>query len=161
MAKVFILFPLFILSCILINGQNPNRPPSEIQVYAIQELAFGSFITGFSGGTVTITPQGNRFVTGTITGLSVSMGSAALFEVKMVPGRTIHILLPEFAQLTRIGGEEIMTISNFSSDRGNNFVTSSGNPFINPVNIGAVLNVGAANPPGDYTGTFTVNFMQE
>ncbi|MGC9354126.1 MAG: DUF4402 domain-containing protein [Mariniphaga sp.] len=161
---LFSVVALFSLFCHQLQAQSPFPPPSQLQVYANQELAFGSFFTGTSGGTVTISPTGTRSVTGTVVGLALSSGSAAIFDLRLIPGRIVHIVFPVSAQLTRIGGGETMTITNFISDKpGNSFVTTASHPFINPVQIGATLNVqnSTVNPPGDYTGTFTVTFIQE
>ncbi|MBN2634993.1 MAG: DUF4402 domain-containing protein [Prolixibacteraceae bacterium] len=145
-------------------GQSPFPPPNRLHVVAAQELGFGSFYTGQSGGTVIISPEGYRSTTGTVTGLALSTGSPAVFDVRLVPGRVVHISFPSSATLTRSGSGETMLISSFTSDKQNNyFVTTSGNPFINPVKVGATLHVGSisANPAGDYVGNFTVTFIQE
>jgi hypothetical protein len=147
-----------------LQAQSPFPPPSQLQVFANQELAFGSFFTGSSGGTGTISPSGTRSVTGTVVNLALSPGSAAIFDLRLVPGRIVHIVFPASAQLTRIGGGETMTITNFTSDKpGNSFVTAASHPFINPVQVGATLNVqnSSVNPSGDYTGSFNVTFIQE
>lgn len=160
-ASAVILFCLFSAQ---LHAQSPFPPPSHLQVYATQELAFGAFFTGSSAGTVTISPQGSRSVTGTVTGLALDNGSAAVFDLRLIPGRMVHIVLPVSAQLTRIGGGETMTITNFTTDKpGNQLVTAASHPFINPVQVGATLNVqhSAANPPGEYTGSFEITFIQE
>ena len=162
--SVTLVIVLFSLLGLKLQAQSPFPPPSQLQVYATQELAFGSFFTGSSGGTVTISPEGSRSVTGTVTGLALDNGSAAVFDLRLVPGRVVHIVLPTSAQLTHSSGGETMTITNFSTDKpGNQFVTAASHPFINPVQIGATLNVqhSAANPPGDYTGSFNITFIQE
>lgn len=159
--KLFLLLPILFILCLQASGQNPNIRSDEIHAYAIQELSFGTFITGSSGGTVTITPEGNRFISGTVMDLSVSAGSPASFNVEVLPNKLINIQLPESAVLKRNGGEETMIISNFRSNPANSFISKAGNALINTVYIGATLTVGTANPPGDYSGTFTVTFNQE
>jgi len=60
--------------------QTPFPPPNQLQVYGIQELNFGSFSTGASGGTVIISPEGFRSSTGSV----ILMGgnfNQAIFEV--------------------------------------------------------------------------------
>lgn len=163
------LFPALLAVLFCFNGrplqaQSPFPPPSQLQVYANQELAFGTFFTGSSGGTVVVSPTGTRSVTGTVIDLALSPGSAAVFDLRLVPGRVVHIHFPPSAQLIRNGGGEIMTITDFTSDKpGNSFVTTAAHPFINPVQVGATLHVQSSqsNPPGDYTGTFNVTFIQE
>jgi acyl dehydratase len=73
-------------------------------------------------------------------------------------------MLPTDATLTHTEGKGKMTVINFTSDKpGNSFITTTGNPFINPVYIGATLKVQSStvNPPGNYRGTFTVTFVRE
>ncbi|MFA7489520.1 MAG: DUF4402 domain-containing protein [Mariniphaga sp.] len=145
-------------------GQSPMPPPNRLQVYATQELSFGSFSTGSSGGTVIISPTGNRSVTGTVIEFMLSVGNSAIFEVRLIQGRMVHILLPTQATLTRVGSGEIMTITDFTTDKpGNGFVTTAAHPFFNTVTVGATLHVGniSSNPPGNYSGTFPVTFIQE
>ena len=146
------------------NAQQPFPPPLQLQVYTVQYLGFGSFYTGASGGTVQISPTGLRSTSGTVIGLTSGPGMQAIFNVRLVPGRLVHISMSNSAILTRVGGYETMTVTGFVSDKpGNSFVTTGGHPFINPVQIGATLYVGnlSSNPAGDYTGTFSVTFIQE
>jgi hypothetical protein len=149
----------------LASGQGaPFPPPNQLQAFNIQGLSFGSFYVGSTGGTVVISPTGVRTTTGTVLGLMADHGMPAIFNVQLLPGRMVHIQFGGTATLARMGGSETITISYFTSDKsGDSFVTSSGHPFINPVLVGATLNVGttSANPAGDYHGVFSVTFLQE
>ncbi|HHN47547.1 MAG TPA: DUF4402 domain-containing protein [Bacteroidales bacterium] len=147
-----------------VMAQTPFPPPNQLQVFNQQGLGFGSFYVGASGGTVVISPGGSRSTTGTVMGLASDPGMPAIFNVRLIPGRLVHISFSASATLTRAGGSETMTITGFTSDKpGNNFVTSGGHPFINPVQVGGTLNVGSisANPAGNYQGFFEVTFIQE
>lgn len=144
-------------------GQHtPFPPPNQLQVYGMQELSFGSFSTGSGGGTVVISPVGFRSSTGTVI-LMGGMFNQAIFEVKLIPGRLVNIILGPQIQLTRIGGGGNMNMQIGPTDRGTSFVTTGGHPFINRVNVGGTLYVGntAANPAGNYEGQFSVTFIQE
>lgn len=128
----------------------------------MQELSFGSFSTGASGGTVLINPSGFRSSTGSV----ILLGGGfypAIFDIRLVPGRMVQIVLGLSAQLERLGGGGSMTMQIGPTDKGSSFVTSGGHPFRNPVAIGGILYVGsdAANPPGEYQGFFYVSFIQE
>jgi hypothetical protein len=87
----------------------------------------------------------------------------AIFEVKLIPGRLVSIMLGPPATLTRIGGGGSMTMDVGPTDKGGSFVTSGGHPFFNPVNVGGTLYVesSAVNPPGAYEGQFSVTFIQQ
>lgn len=159
--KILLLMPFFMAFFIQLHAQGP---PSRLEVYLLQDLSFGSFFTGSSGGTVVITPEDNRIVSGSVITLPLSPGTPAIFEVRLVPNRMVHISFPSSVTLRRVGGSQDMTVTGFTSDKpGNFFVTQSGSPFLNPVRVGATLNVGNAgnNPPGNYTGSFPVTFVEE
>lgn len=146
------------------SAQQPFPPPLQLQVFTVQGLGFGSFYTGASGGTVQISPTGARSTSGSVIGLHSDPGMQAIFTIRLVPGRLVHISMSNSAILYRSGGSETMTINNFVSDKpGNYFVTSGGQPFLNSVQIGATLQVGSlsTNPAGEYTGIFNVTFIQE
>jgi len=141
-----------------------SSPPSQMKVQVTQPLSFGSFFPGFSGGDIIVSPYGNRTVTGTIVAFPDITSLPARFEVRLIPNRIVHIMLPTDATLTHTEGKGKMTVINFTSDKpGNSFITTTGNPFINPVYIGATLKVQSStvNPPGNYRGTFTVTFVRE
>ena len=159
---ILLLFPV-IFFCIQIPAQNtPFPPPNQMQVYSIQQLEFGSFSTGASGGMVVISPQGVRTPSGSV----ILMGSSfnqAIFEIQLIPGRLVDVIMGPQIQLTRIGGGGSMNMQVGPSDRGTSFITNGGHPFMNTVNVGGTLYVGnsTANPPGSYEGTFSVTFIQE
>lgn len=163
-ARIVLVALLFMLFFEKLYGQVPSVAPNRLQVYAAQELSFGSFFTGSSGGTVVISPQGSRSFTGTVIGMASFPGAPAVFDLRFIQGRMVHMVFPSSAILSRIGGGGSMMVTGFISDKpGNSLVTTAAHPFINPVNVGATLNVGsvAENPPGSYTGSFTVTFVRE
>jgi hypothetical protein len=142
--------------------QTPFPPPNQMEVFSVQQLNFGSFTTGASGGMVVISPEGFRSSTGTV----ILMGgnfNQAIFEIKLIPGRLVQIILGPQATLTRIGGGGSMNMDVGPADKGSSFLTKGGHPFFNPVNIGGKLWVGSttANPAGAYEGQFSVTFIQE
>jgi len=145
------------------QAQNtPFPPPNQMQVFDIQALNFGSFSTGASGGTVVISPTGMRTSMGSV----ILMGGGfnqAIFEIKLIPGRLVQVIMGPQVQLNRIGGGGSMNMQIGPSDKGNNFITSGGHPFYNPVQVGGTLYVGnsTANPAGSYEGQFSVTFIQE
>lgn len=162
--RVIIVALLFMLFFEKIYGQIPSIAPNRLQVYAAQELSFGSFFTGSSGGTVVISPQGSRSFTGTVVGMASFPGAPAVFDVRFIQGRMVHMVFPSSATLSRIGGGGDLLVTGFTSDKpGDSFITTAAHPFINPVSIGATLNVGsiAENQPGSYSGSFTVTFVRE
>jgi hypothetical protein len=160
MAKLFLLIPIFFHFCILVHGQNTKK---DIEVRVLSDLAFGSFVTGATGGSVTISPQGDRTVTAPVIGLALSPVSSAEFEITTQGRPWIQFNIIEPAYLYRSGGSESIQITNFTTDKPiNPFRTTGGN---NPdiFRVGATLNVqnSTSNPPGNYIGTFTVTFIEQ
>lgn len=163
--SVAIAFVGLIFCCFFSTGlhaqQMPFPPPNQLQVYVVQDLNFGSFVTG-SGGSVIISPSGMRSSTGNVF-LMGSSAYQAIFNVRLIPGRLVHIQLGPPIQLFRVGGGGQVTMEIGPTDKGSSFVTTGGHPFINPVSVGGTLIVGdnTANPPGSYQGSFSVTFIQE
>ncbi len=158
---LMLLFALFLPATG--QGQNmPFPPPNQLQVFAVQQLSFGSFFPGSSGGTVIVSPTGSRSSTGTVV-LAGGAAYQAIFEVRLIPGRLVQIQIGPSVQLLRIGGGGMMTMQIGPTDKGTSFVTTGGHPFRNPVGVGGTLTVGdiMANPAGSYEGSFSVTFIQE
>ena len=112
-----------------------------------------------SGTTVIIDPNGARSSTGNIILISSNF-SAALFYVEAIPGTKITILPEPVAILSSSNGATMQLEIGDGNIYPRSPFTSTGT---NAISIGGVLNVGtkSANPPGDYSGTFTVTFIQE
>ena len=151
------------LSGSLYSQPRPPRP-AVITVNHSQPLAFGAFIPGVSGGTVTVTPDGSaRIATGTV--ILINLGfiyTPAMFYVRANPGTVISLLIGPPSTLTGSNGGTL------SLQLDGTFPAS---PFVitvpfqqqTTVLLGGTLTVGtiASNPPGSYSGTVDVTFVQE
>jgi hypothetical protein len=144
-------------------GQQQPPRPITIFVDPAQGLNFGAFIEGNSGGTVIVYANGSRSVTGSI--IQVSQGSSfspAIFQVTAVPGTIITISNgPDIILSGSNGGSMSMHIG--ASSLGSPFVATANPPARTQLSIGGTLTVGnpLANPPGNYSGTFSVTFIQQ
>ena len=137
--------------------------PGAIYVYTYQNLKFGAFTQGASGGTVGIATNGTRSVTGTVVALNLGITYfQAIFDVEAPPGSLISITNGTDATLTGSNGGAI-TLHIGSSDPGSPFSTSIPPPGRTSVSIGGTITVGnsTAAPPGAYSGTFSITFNQE
>jgi len=154
-------FFFFLMSQVSSFGQ--PHPPRPIKVYTVQNINFGAFCQGLSGGTVIIYPNGTRSSTGDIVQLNLGYQFyPAIFEIDVLPGTLISILYGPDAILTGShGGTLTMHIG--GSDPKSPFVTKVYPPSRTQVYIGGTLMVGnpSANPPGAYSGIFSVIFNQE
>ncbi|OQP46420.1 DUF4402 domain-containing protein [Niastella populi] len=153
---------LMIGSCmyLLLTGFSAT---AQISVNTLQNLSFGAFSHGNSGGTVVIAANGARSVTGDV--IPVNLGFQyypAIFEVEAPSGTIINIVNGPDVQLTGSNGGS-MTLHIGASDPASPFTSTTTPPAKNSIKVGATLTVGgpAANPPGVYSGSFSVTFIQE
>jgi len=141
-----------------------EMPPRPISVTAItsQNLSFGGFAQGALGGTVTVSSSGIASKTGNIVLLNGGTVSPALFDVVANPGTLITIVNGPDVSLNGSNGGSL-TLHIGSSSIGSPFITTVARPTPTHVYFGGTLTVGSpgANPPGDYSGTFQVTFIQQ
>lgn len=156
---------IFILG-ITANAQEHPPRPIEVEVRNSRFLNFGTFTTDNSGGSIAVYPDSNSTTTGNV--VQMNMGevvTSALFDVFAIPGTIINIVpaSPTFVLKGDNGGEMTLTISQNDFSTGATFITNQPPTSPNEVYVGGTLQVGspAANPPGRYTGTIIINFIQE
>ena len=146
-----------------IQAMAQEKPPRPISVFTAQNMSFGAFFEGVSGGTVLLFPNGSRSATGDV--VLVNMGFSyypAIFEIEALPGTIISILFgPDVTLSGNNGGT--MTLHIGGSDPDSPFISSASPPGRTQVRVGGTLTVGnpLANPPGAYNGTISVTFNQE
>ena len=155
------------LGALLMAGQifAQEAPPKPISIYAdpSQGLNFGSFYQGISGGTVTIFANGTRSVSGDVIEInSGSMFTPAIFEIEATEGTYINILNgPDIMLTGSNGGSMLLHLGTPST--GFSFVSTVEPPASTLINIGGTLTIGSplANPGGNYSGIFSITFIQE
>lgn len=155
---------IFAFFCIVSNAVAQEPPPRPISVnVTAQGLSFGAFTQGAIGGTVTVHPDGTRSSTGDVVLLSLGYTySPALIEITGNPGTIVSILSGPGVNLPGSnGGSMLLQIG--STDPPSPFVITTVPPASTPLYIGGTLTVGnpASNPPGNYSGTFSITFVQE
>jgi hypothetical protein len=158
-----------ILTGIILSGihislvaQEPPPRPITITVTS-QVLSFGAFTQGAVGGTVTISAAGARSSTGDIILLNLGFSfSTALYQIVGQPGTLVSLLNGPDVSLPGSGGGS-MLLHIGSSNPASPFVIITVPPAFTTLNVGGVLTVSnpAANPPGNYSGTFNITFIQE
>lgn len=150
-----------------VKAQDPTDSlpgdPGAIYVYTYQNLSFGTFAQGGSGGTITVSNSGARSSTGSI--ILINQGGSffqSVIDVEAAPGSLISITNGPNATLTGSNGGTV-TLEIGNSDPVSPFNTTVSPPSRTPVNIGGTLTIGnpAASPPGIYTGVFYITFNQE
>ena len=139
------------------------KDPGGVFVYTLQNMAFGAFSHGASGGTVIIGADASRTVTGDVIALNLGFQYYnAQFEVEAPPGTILNILNGPDATLTGSNGGS-MSLHIGASSPVSPITTTVSPPTRTQVNIGGTLTVGnnAFSPPGAYSGTFYVTFNYE
>lgn len=159
------LLSVFLFICVtaIVNAQEPPPRPVIITANASQPLAFGAFSPGISGGTVTVTPSSTRSSTGSVVLLSMGYTyTSAMFYVRANPGTVLSLLGNPPVTLTGSGGGTI-TLQISGSQPASPFVTTLPWPQQTTLLVGGILTVGniASNPPGTYSGSFTITLVRE
>lgn len=126
-------------------------------VKKLQDLDF-AFLSVSAAGTAVIDPNTDTMTT---TGGVLHAGGvphAALFEGVAPSGGVVIVRLPrEPATLTRIGGTETMTVSNWTISGKARRTVAAQEPF--DFKVGGTLYVGAGQVEGTYVGTFSVDIQ--
>ena len=128
---------------------------APISISASADMDFGTVSPTGTAGTVTVTPAGVR--TSVNVDLLGGLAAAAAFDVTGEPGQAYFITLPSSTMLS--SGGNSMTVDTFTHDAGA-LPTLPGGTGSETFNVGATMNVGAAQADGTYSGTFavTVNY---
>jgi len=165
--KTFLLAGMLFMCHVVFAQIDPTDSlpddPGAITVYTVQNMSFGAFSIGNTGGTVVISNSGTRSVNGDVVALNLgTQYFQAIFDIDGPQGAIVSILNGPDATLTGSnGGTMLMHIGN--SDPSSPFIITVAQPARTQVNIGGTLTAGspAANPPGTYNGTFFVTFNLE
>ncbi len=146
-----------------VKAQEPPPRPVIITANPSQLLAFGAFSPGASGGTITVAPNGTRSSSGDIVLLSLGyVYTPAMFYVRANPGTVLSLLVSPPVTLTGSGGGTL-TLQIAGSLPSSPFVTSLPWPQQTTLLVGGSLTVGntASNPPGNYSGNFSITLIRE
>lgn len=152
------------VSCLILFCFNGLPAFAQVlSVTTVQNMSFGAFAQGSSGGTVIISNTGSRSVTGTVVPLNLGTAyNQAIFEVEAVEGTVVSISNGPDATLTGSNGGT-MSLHIGNADPGSPFISTIASPGRTQVKIGGTLTVGnlATSPPGSYSGTFYITFNNE
>lgn len=123
----------------------------------LQELDF-AYLSVTSAGTAVINPDTDTMTT---TGGVLHAGGtpyAALFRGVSPTKAVVIIRLPRKpATLTRVGGTETMTVSNWTMSGNSRRTVAAQEPF--DFRVGGTLGVAAGQAEGTYVGTFDVQIQ--
>ncbi len=159
--RITVLSIILLVYCSEVFAQEP--PPRPVQVTVVQNLTFGAFSQGASGGTVSVDYGGSRVATGDVVLLNLGFSfTAASFRLVGNAGTVVSILNGADVSLPGSNGGS-MTLHIGSSNPSSPFVINVNPPDYVTLSIGGTLTVGntASNPPGSYSASFEITFIQE
>jgi hypothetical protein len=147
----------FLTAEVCANSTTPSRPVQkrmDITVRQLTPLAFGTFASSGSGGTITIDSIGGRSILGNISGLSGGDYGPAEFAIAGQPGEEITISPPASAVLGKagIGGDMVITDFRISPAE----ILTLDRQGTAKVKIGGVLRMSGAISQGTYNGLFNI-----
>ncbi|MEP7229362.1 MAG: DUF4402 domain-containing protein [Ginsengibacter sp.] len=134
-----------------------------INITTLQNIQFGAFSQGASGGSVIISADGLRSATGSVIPLNFgNIYSQAIFEIEAPLGSVVSLLDGQNSVLTGSNGGS-MTLQIDNSIPASPFYTTVDPPAKTQISVGATLTVGnsSLSPPGNYTGNLYVLFLVE
>mgnify|MGYP002389625074 FL=1 len=146
-----------------VSAQEPPPRPVIVTFNESQPLAFGAFSPGAAGGTITVAPGGSRSASGDVVLLSLGfLYTPAMFYVRANQGTVLSVLVSPPVTLTGSGGGTL-TLQVAGSLPASPFVTTLPWPQQTTVLVGGILTIGniASNPPGNYTGNFSITLIRE
>lgn len=127
---------------------------SQLSLLKTADLDFGKLVVTGSGTAVIDPVAGSLATAGNVTKAGAA-AHAAQFTGTGSKNSVVHIRVPTNPiTVTRVGGTETMTVSNWTLDRAANLKVPANDIF--NFAVGATLNVGASQAAGTYTGTFQV-----
>lgn len=165
MDRIIRTFSLFSLTLLAVSAssfaQSSASADADIETKIVagitlsktQDLQFGSVVRSPKGGTVTINPNTDQISYSGVTRGQNMTYRAAAFESTGEPDYSYSISLPKKATLTRKGGKQTMTVTDFThSDKAGHMDGKGSDDF----KVGATLEVGSNQETGSYSGEFTV-----
>jgi hypothetical protein len=158
---------LLLLNFNLVAQTVPGLPRRTATVSATQAFNFGdiTIISGSSGGTVTVDYSGTRTATGSVVLLNSGAAHQAIFEYKLCPGRSVTITYSPTVTLNgSLGGSLLLHVGPTNLGiSGTSFISNKGCDENHLISVGGTIDVGSisSNPPGLYTGTFDLTFIQQ
>jgi hypothetical protein len=136
------------------NANGTATVLKSLSVLKLADLDFGELVVSGAGTAVIDPVSGALTTTGPLTPLGAP-ASRALFTATGSRNSVVLIRIPQSAiTLTRVGGTQTMTVSNWTLDGTTNRRIPSGASF--NFGVGATLNVAAGQADGTYAGTFPV-----
>lgn len=130
---------------------------SPLAIVSTQDLDFGTILPGATAGTVTINPNsGNRTFAGSVTAAGGTPQRAEFIGVGQRNVVGVATLGPNPTLTNGAGGSMAATLTMGAGGAGNFVFPGTG---IQNFRVGGTLSVGANQPDGIYSGSFTLTIV--
>ena len=136
---------------------------AALKVTVIQELQLGAFTQGNAGGSISVSTEGTRSVSGTVIALNFGSNYFPLvLEIEGPKAAIVSMLAGETSILTGSNGGTMRLKIKETNPRVP-FVINEDAPAKSIIKIGAELIVGNSleSPPGNYSGSLHISFIME
>ena len=129
----------------------------------VDQLNFGKFIAGASGGTIAVanTLAGAVTTTGTVATIGGGAPSSASFDISGLASQTVEVTLPAngSVNLSHETSSDVMNVASFTVSASTLTLSSTGDAT---VYVGATLTVpNSGVAVGVYSGTYPVTFAYQ
>jgi hypothetical protein len=135
----------------------------DFSVYTLQNMSFGAFFQGNGGGTVEVTADGSRTVTGDVVPIYLGIPYyQAIFEIEAPVGTIVSVLNNAEVKLPGSNGG-MLTWKIGDTNPVSPFITTVPAPGRTQIHIGGTLTTQGTNthPAGSYSGSIFITFNQE
>jgi len=164
----YLIASVFLFLYIIDTYAQPGLPERTAQISSTQSLNFGDITIkpGSSGGKAIVGFDGRPDYLGDVILLEMyTTRQQAIFEFKLCPGRTVTLMYSLTVVLTGSNGGS-MTLNVGPTNlgiSGSQFTSNLGCDDLHKIKVGGTLEVGplSANPPGLYTGSFSLTLIQQ
>lgn len=163
-------YSLIFLAVLFFAGVKAQQPVTRVavnteavKVNVVQQLSFGAFTQGSSGGSIHVLANGTRTALGTVVPLNFGTTYMPLIlEIEGPRGAIVSMLTDEKNELTGSNGGS-MKLRLTGSNPSMPFIITNDAPAKSIIKIGAELIVGNAteSPPGNYSGSLNISFIVE
>jgi hypothetical protein len=153
------LFYLLVFSLIIKVPGNAQ----DFSVYTLQNMNFGAFFQGNAGGTIEISPDGSRTVTGDVIPIYLGIPYyQAIFEIEAPVGTIVSVLNNTEVNLPGSNGG-MLTWKIGNTTPVSPFIITVPAPGRTQIHIGGTLTTAGTNahPAGSYSGSIFITFNQE
>jgi hypothetical protein len=158
-----IVFLTLLLVSLWLTSYSQEPPPRPLVVTVTRNISFGAFTHGLTGGSVSLDVGGTRTKTGDVILLNLGYTySTATYSLVANPGTVVSLLPGSDVYLNGSNGGTLRFHID-STNPASPFVISTIPPASTTLYLGGTLTVGntSSNPPGNYSGTFNLTFIQE